>query len=225
MSNKYFIAVYTNEVNDYCDEVFFDNLFCVSHGEQVQVIDNSIGDTYYVKLQNLFVQKGYDNFCINHLHVPEQPKESQFQRNVCDSVNNLRERFLRETGLPYFLILESDVVSPTDLLDKFEKSIGVLDIRNPDWGIIGGLYYQGFHNYDFDDRATSLERTHHCLSGCTIYKRELIEKYPFRYNPDDLGAFPDALISQDSGKEFSLWNEHKIKCEHVHNILNGLRTR
>jgi hypothetical protein len=221
--NKYFIAVYTNIVKDYCEEQFFSNLFIISRGEPVFVIDNTLGDSYYNKLQWVFRERGYDNFSVFHLAVPEHPKESQFQRNVCDSVNFLRDMFLQQTNLPYFLIVESDVVSPADLLDRFEESTSRLNIQNPGWGIIGGLYYQGFHNYDFDSTQTSLERTGHCLSGCTLYKRELIEKYPFRYDPGNLGSFPDALISYDSGAAYSLWNEHRIKCDHLHNPVNGLR--
>jgi hypothetical protein len=222
MEDKYFIAVYTNEVKDYCDESFFDNLFVLSRGETVFVIDNTIGFNYYNKLKFSFLQKQYTNFELYHLNIPEYPKESQFHRNVCDSVNSLRDRYL-ETCLPYFLIVESDVEPPVDLLDKFENTINYLDTSEPDWGIIGGLYYVGFHNYNFDTTLTSFERTHHCLSGCTLYKRKLIEHYQFRYNPKDLGPFPDAFICFDAGKEFSFWNDHNVRCSHLYNHLNGTR--
>jgi hypothetical protein len=173
----------------------------------------------------LFRAKGYLAFHLHRVQVPEHPLESQFQRNVCDSVNYLRDLFLSQTNLPYFLILESDVLPPADLLRRLESAMGRLDRLDPSWGIVGGLYYDGFHNYDFDTSQTSLERTHHCLSGCTVYKRELIEKYPFRYDPDDLGPFPDAFICYDAGQEYSLWNEHGIHCRHLHNAANGLRVR
>ena len=176
MEKNYFIAVYTNEVKDYCDAKFFDNLHSISRGQPAYVIDNTIEITYYNKLKDYFIENRYDNFRIHHLDIPEHPKESQFQRNVCNSVNNLRDIFLKNSVLPYFLIVESDVISPPDLLERFENSIGQLDISVPDWGIVGGLYYQGFHNYDFDTQSTFLEKTNHCLSGCTVYKRELIEK-------------------------------------------------
>lgn len=222
MEHKYFIAVYTNEVKDYCDEEFFDNLYSLSGGEPVFVLDNTIEINYYNKLNAYFTERKFNNFRIDHLDIPEYPKESQFQRNVCSSVNSLRKMYLKDTDLPYFLIIESDVIPPIDLLEKFENTIVQLDTAQPDWGIAGGLYYQGFHNYDFDSTLTSLEKTHHCLSGCTVYKREVIEKYPFRYDPENLAPFPDALISYDAGKQFTLWNDHRIKCEHLHN-QHGLR--
>jgi len=223
MENKYFIAIYTNVVKDYCDHQFFNNLYQLSRSQPVFIADNTNGNSYYTRLQNGCRQNDFANFHVYHLEVPEHLKESKFQRNVCDSVNYLRDIYLHQTNLPYFLIIESDVYPPADLLDKLERSIEHLDQQDPAWGIIGGIYYQGFHNYNFNCAQTSLERTAHCLSGCTLYKRELIEKYPFRYDPSNLGSFPDAWISYDSGKEYSLWNEHQIKCEHLHNPMNGLR--
>jgi hypothetical protein len=160
---------------------------------------------------------------VQHLDVPEHPGESLFQRNVCSSVNYLRDIFLNQTELPYFLIVESDIYSPPDLLDKFETCIGALNNTQPQWGIVGGLYYHGFHDYNFNATNTTLERTGHCLSGCTVYKRELVARYPFRYDPSNLRNFPDAHISFDSSKEYTLWNEHRIKCDHLHNPSNGCR--
>lgn len=222
-AHPYFIAVYTNQVKDYCDEEFFSNLHTVSRGAPVHVVDNTSGHAYYQVLNQLFRKNGYDNFHLLHLDVPEQPAKSCFQRSVCDSVNHLRNIYLQQTNLPYFLIVESDVIPPADLLDKLDNSMARLNNYDTDWGIIGGLYYAGFHHYDFDTRSTSLEKINHCLSGCTVYKRSLIEKFPFRYNPADLGPFPDAFICYDAGQEYSFYNEHQIRCEHLHNTLNGLR--
>jgi hypothetical protein len=223
IEKKYFIAVYTNEAKNYCDHQFFTNLYTLSRGQPIFVVDNSVGNIYYNKLQTGFLQNEFKDFNVYHLEVPEDPAESRFQRNVCDSVNYLRDIYLNQTELDYFLIIESDVCPPVDLLDKFESSINRLNIQDPGWGIVGGLYYQGFHNYHFDSISTTLERTGHCLSGCTVYKRELIEKFPFRYDPNNLAAFPDAFISVDSASEYSLWNEHQIRCDHLLNPANGLR--
>ena len=221
MASKFFIAVYTNEVKDYCDEVFFDNLFLVSRGGPVCIVDNTIHGEYHIRLQKHFLEKQYDNFRIEHLEIPEQPKESQFQRNVCHSVNYLRDIFLNHFSIPWFLIIESDVIPPHGLLDKFEQAIAELDTKAPDWGIVGAIYYPGFHNYEFQTDVTFLENTHHCLSGCTVYKRDLIKKYPFRHDPQNLGPFPDAFISYDAGQEYTLWNDHRIRCDHLH--VNGIR--
>jgi hypothetical protein len=223
MPTNYFIAIYTNAVKAYCDEAFFGNVYSLSNGTPVYVIDNSPTESYCQRLQSMFLNHGYNNFTVYRVEVPLHPAESRFQRNVYESVNCLRELFLGNTDLPYFLILESDVISPADLLARFDRAIASLNEHDPSWGIVGGLYYQGFHNYQFDLRQATKERTQHCLSGCTVYKRELIQKYPFRYDPGNLGPFPDAWICYDAGKEFSLWNDHEILCEHLHNPANGLR--
>ena len=91
MKNNFFIAVYTNEVKDYCDIPFFENLFLITRDAPVQVADNTVGTMYHDKLEKHFLDRGYDNFRIDHLNVDEYPKQSQFQRNVCESVNFLRD--------------------------------------------------------------------------------------------------------------------------------------
>jgi hypothetical protein len=224
MKYRYFIAVYTNQVKDYCDHQFFTNLYQLSNGQDVFIVDNTIGTAYYDRLINGCTQNGFANFNVYHLDIDGYPVESRFQRNVCDSVNYLRDLFLDRKEYDYFLIIESDVYPPADLLIRFDESVDKLDATDPAWGIVGGIYYPGFHDYEFNTSQTSLERTGHCLSGCTVYKRTLLEKYPFRYDPDVLGSFPDFWISFDAGKEYSLWNEHLIRCEHLHNPVNGGRT-
>jgi hypothetical protein len=223
MDNKYFIAIYTHAVKAYCDETFFYRIYSLSGGIPVYIADNTQEDRYYHRLKALFAACGYSNFYLFRVNVPQDPIESQFQRNVCDSVNNLRDMYLRNTLFPYFMIIESDVLPPVDLLDRFSRTIEKLDGQDSSWGIVGGLYYHGFHNYSFDLKRSTLERTQHCLSGCTLYKRELIRQYPFRYDPSNLGPFPDAWICYDAKKEYSLWNDHLIRCEHLHNPVNGLR--
>jgi len=221
MKHKFFTAVYTNEVKDYCDIPFFENLFLITGDAPVLIADNTGGTGYHNKLQKHFSDRRYNNFRIEHLNILEYPKQSQFQRNVCESVNFLRNIYLSNSSHPYFLIIESDVIPPKDLLEQFESAISELDLTEPGWGIVGAIYYRGFHNYDFDTRDTFLEGTNHCLSGCTVYKRELIRKYPFRYDPENLGPFPDAFICYDAGGEFTFWNDHRIKCDHLH--INGAR--
>lgn len=201
--SNYFIAVYTNECKDYCDEKFFKRLGEIKQ-DPPYIIDNSTSLEYIDRLKKL-APWGH----VKHINVPQEPVISRFQRNVTTSVNYLRDLFL-ETDKPYFLIIESDVLPPIGLLSIFNKAVA--NLRNENWGILGGLYYDGFHDYNL----RLLNKTHHVLSGCTLYKREVIEKYPFRYDETNLGAFPDALISHDAGKEYSLWNDHDIQCQHLH---------
>jgi len=223
--NKFFICSYTNKCKDYCDKQFLDRIKELKGSNPFTIVDNTERIEYVRRLRALAPWAS-----IHKVMTPTKPKNSRFQRNVTESVNYLRELFLA-SNLPYFLIIESDVIPPKDLLERLKKAIEHLNLRqsgviingesriylNP-WGIIGGLYYKGFHNYELE----GIKQTHHVLSGCTVYKRELIEKIPFRYDPENLGPFPDALISADSGKEYSLWNDHDIICDHLH-AENGTR--
>lgn len=223
--DKFFIAVYTNQVKDYCDKEFFEALYKASKGQDVHVVDNTLGWDYFEKLTSL---ENFENFTVHHIDVDEEPKISQFQRNVCSSVNYLRDLFLR-TNHQFFLIIESDVIVPENLLQLFTEADHYLNLRKlgtivyerdgkvvnhelKRHGAIGGIYYDGFH----DKYLTGLQETNHVLSGCTLYTSHLIEKYPFRYDENNLGAFPDALISYDAKQDFSLWNDHRIQCKHKH---------
>lgn len=203
--NKYFIAIYTNLCKDYCDKEFFTRINELKKDNHVNIVDNSSGNNY---LKRLF---GLTKANVYKVNVPVEPKQTQFLRNVTESVSALRQDFLQKGDEDYFLIIESDVIPPVDLLDRFDKTIETLP---KDWGILGGLYYQGFHDYT----KTGVHKTHHALSGCTVYRRSLVEKYPFRWSVDNLGAFSDAWICYDAGQEFGIYNDHDIRCEHLHTI-------
>lgn len=229
LKNKYFIAIYTNEVKDYCDEKFFTWIDHIKEDNPAYVVDNTVGDNYYKRLEDLF--KNFNNFNLYKLNINHRPERTQFLRNVEQSVNFLRHEFLK-SNCDHFLIIESDVLPPEDLIAKLDKDIDRLekididnlfeykegDITPKLWGILGAHYYKGFHNYD----ETGIYTTHHALSGCTVYRRSLIEDYPFRWSRDNLGAFPDAWICYDAGKKYEIYNDGSIICEHLH-ADNGTR--
>ena len=199
LKDKYFIAIYTNEVKDYAKEKFFTPLFSYTQGG---IVDNSTNPDYYKDLQKI------TNLPVYHLSIPYAPRATLFQRNVAESVSYLRDLFLK-TDCEYFLVLESDVIVSPTFLEDINNSLSKLP---ENWGALGCLYYEGFHDYAKD----GLHQTNHVLSGATVYKRAAIEKYPFRWSEENLGAFPDAWWSIDAGTEFSLWNNHDIKFEHLH---------
>lgn len=200
-----FIAVYTNECKNYCDKQFFNNLIESNLKKaQFEVADNSLGMNYSLNLQNILGDKAK----LHHISVDRNDKKTLFHRNVTESVMYLRSQFLA-SKCDYFVILESDIIVPHNFLELFNEVISEADI-------IGGLYYQGFHTKEMWE-SNELIPTLHVLSGCTLYKRALIEKIPFRWSKDCLGAFPDALISYDANQtgEYKLANYCKIKCVHL----------
>lgn len=202
---KVFICTYTNFVKRYCDKEFFYNLYVLSKGEPVYIVDNSIGEDYCNNLKNLCAP--YTNFNFRHIEIVIQPKLSLYHRRIAESVNHLRDIFL-SGDCDYFFIAESDVMPPHNILELFEQNIKTL----PDnWGLLGGLYHIPFHDFTKKD----IHQTGHVLSGCTIYKRALIEKFPFRWSDENMNAFPDAWICHDSEKEFTFWNNHNIRCKHI----------
>lgn len=207
--SDFFVAIYTNQVKDYASEAFFEHIdFPIGI-----VVDNSKSELYQDKLRKL------THLPVKRLLLEQNPRETLFQRNVAESVSLLREEFLK-TDCKYFLILESDVIITPTFFDEISKSLEKLEslpFEKP-WGALGCLYYEGFHDYS----KSGINPTHHVLSGATIYRREAIEKYKFRWSLENLGAFPDAWWSIDAGLEYSLWNDHDIKLIHLHN-KNGTR--
>src|SRR5262249_28402768 len=205
-SADFFIAVYTHQVKSYCDRLFFRRLHTIAGQNSVHVVDNSPDDTYTKQL--ILLCEGYDTFAITRITVPPDPVATLFLRNVCDSANYLREAFL-QTDCRHFMIIESDVLPPLNVLGRFARDIGNL----PDnWGVFGAVYYKGRH--DFTLRG--IHSSDLVFSGCTVYRRELIEKCAFRWSDEHRRSFPDAWMSTDAiGNDYSLWNHHDIRCRHL----------
>jgi hypothetical protein len=204
-----FVAVYTNKVKSYCDAEFFNALQNNINTEQINIVDNTNdGGTYSNHLRTII------NCNIINLDIPEQPVDTKFHRKVAESVLYLRDVFLK-SNYKYFLIAESDVVMPPNTIDTLLENIETLP---EDTGAVGALYYQGFHDYSLQ----GIQYTNHVLSGCTLYKRSMIEKYPFRWQASYMQAFPDALICIDAIGEYKYYNNHDIKCKHAH-TENGSR--
>jgi len=204
-----FVAVYTNKVKSYCDVEFFNALQNNISTDHIYVVDNTNDNGIYAnELKNII------NCNIVNLDIAEEPQHTKFHRKVAESVLFLRDIFLK-SNYEYFLIAKSDVILPLSTIDTILNNI---ESMPSDTGAIGALYYEGFHNYGL----TGLEYTNHVLSGCTIYKRSMIEKYPFRFQEDYLQAFPDALICIDAINEYKYYNNQELICKHAH-TTNGSR--
>jgi len=203
---KYLIGIYTNQVKSYCDKHFFDRIKQLNC--DYLVVDNTIGSGYSNKLKKI----GIEN--IIHIDIPEQPKRTQFLRNVTISANIIRDYFL-ERDYENLFIIESDVLVPLNVFELFKKARE----KAENWAAIGGLYYHGFHNFSKAGRDL-LVKTHHVLSGCTIYAREIIEMFKFRHDiKENINAFPDAWLSHDINHKTNknLYNYHAIVCNHMSN--------
>ncbi|MHA1342378.1 MAG: GIY-YIG nuclease family protein [Promethearchaeota archaeon] len=203
--SDFFIAIYTNECKKYCDQEFFASLISSNiKNAQVEIVDNSIDLNYSKRLSEI------TSYPIHHINVDRTDSKTLFLRNVFESIDKLRELFLR-SRCKYFITLESDVIPPLGWLNYFLEGVHKADV-------IGGIYYPGFHDDDMFENPNIFQSTNHVLSGCTLYKRKVIEKIPFRWDKNNLNAFPDALISYDAIRnrnKFILVNYSKIKCRHL----------
>lgn len=207
---KYFIGTYTNWCKEYCDEQFFKRIGELQGESTLCVVDNT---------DPVLHDYSYDLEAIIDEHVLGKPimsfafkrePDHQFHYNVENSALVVRQQFLNSNS-NYLLLIESDVIPPADLLARLDATITQL----PDnWGILGCLYYEGFHDYS----KTGIHETHHALSGCTVYRREVVERYPFRVSAENWAAFPDAWISHDVKAEglYRIFNDHDIHCDHLH---------
>lgn len=204
MERNYFISIYTNQIKKYCDDIFFKRVNEVSKGNPVCIVDNSETSDY---LETLRIRYNYPNFSFHHIKISSGTDKAKSFRNIEESVNYIRNIYL-QTNIGKFLILESDTIPPINLLERFDATIRTLPKK---WGILGAIYYHGYHNME----AKGLHKQNQALSGCTVYKRELIEKYPFRYDENNLGAYPDYWICHDSRNEFEIYNHYDIRCEHL----------
>jgi hypothetical protein len=174
----------------------------------VFIVDNTLDTGFYINRLKALAQR-YSNFSVAHQFVNAEPKISQFQRNVTESVNVCREKFL-QSDCDHMLIVESDVIPPANLLTMFNEDI--VNLTKENWGIIGGKYYKGFHDFNLQ----GVQKINHVLSGCSLYNKDLLKRVKFRYLEEQLSAFPDAFMSHDaSGFGYTLWNDYRISCDHL----------
>lgn len=209
---KIFIGVYTHEVKSYCDKQFFEMLKRLGDTTtRIHIIDNSPNFDYYYKLNDNF----YRFFYISHIEVSQEPKKTQFLRNVEKSVNKLRDMFLA-ADFDVFMVIESDVIPPNNVCERMLEYVQKLP---KNWAALGAKYYKSWHKV----HKIGFWEVHMCLSGCTMYNREVIKKIPFRWSTENLGAFPDAWWCHDAGEKGYKFYDCDIECKHLTDPKTGMR--
>lgn len=217
-----FVGVYTNYVKSYCDVRFFSALSKLTKdNRRITFVDNSEDLDYAAILTKLCTKylKGWQ-WNVDHVEIAQDPKRSFMHRAIVTSVNKLREEFLK-TPCTDFLIIESDVMVPSNMFELFKEVHGA-------YPIIGGIYYPGYHHEAWfkKDHAQLIPMENPLrtiLSGCTMYSREVIEKLPFRYEENNLIPHADAFMSCDaSSLGYKQADYTKIKCDHIRG--RGYRT-
>jgi hypothetical protein len=208
IENDFFICTYTNRVKQYCDKQFFSHLQRITINNQLLIVDNTADNGEYADKLRCLIKKDI-------IHIVPERRDRQFLYNVIESVNLCRAAFL-ESCSSYMVIVESDVIPPVNVLTLFKQDIKTLEESNYNWGIIGAVYYTGYHDFNLKGLVQVHEAA--VLSGCTVYKRSLIEQCSFTGHPvGHLSCFPDACMTFESRQRgLSTWNDHNILCAHLH---------
>jgi hypothetical protein len=207
------LGSYTYSGMQYCDERFIQFLDSLQYPKLDKlVLENSPGTSYFGRLQGL--SRGTD-VAVERVNPELISGESRFHAVVAGSANILRDTFLAGS-YDVMVILEADVFPQTDFLNKYLDVYGLADL-------IGGVYYHGYHHHTWfaPDHSELVPAPHPTyprtiLSGCTFHSRPLLQRVPFRYNPDALAAFPDAWMCHDAVENgFRCADYTAIKCTHV----------
>jgi hypothetical protein len=230
---KVFLGVYTCRYKSYCDGEFINRIRTLNpKPSQIFIVDNTLDEGQYTeRLKDLMF--GCDMpYEVVHINVPLDGKNVKDrgyypQRVVYESVSLVREKFLKSDADALF-ILESDVCPIAD------NCIDLLTEYLDEYAAIGGIYYKGFHKAewfeeDFEELVKLGVTQQSTLCGCTIFRRDLVERLAFRWEIAKDGSeayFPDACYSKDicglqlKGEDFKRAVYTKVKCKHIHDSHN-----
>jgi len=189
---KVLIGVTIYEAKDYIWEEFFENIQRLSYPNyDIVIVDNTRRKKYYNKL--LKRTKNYGNTRVFHVDRGENSRVAHSR-----SLNKIRQILLDE-GYDYFMSIESDLLPPIDIIERLISHNKLT---------VGCLYQIGFDYsksqpprpclFDVTTKADGTAATrnlppeegygffghgvvpiHGCGLGCTLIKRELVEKFPF----------------------------------------------
>ena len=216
---KVFLGIYTCKYKQYCDVEFFDRILTLNPmPSQIFIVDNSLDNkgAYLKRIKQLMAKCSVPWEAV---HIEEAVKKGESKsypaRVICKSANKVREKFLKSDADAMW-ILESDVFPIAD------DCVSMLAEHMDKYAAIGGIYYEGFHKPewfkdDFNEIVPLETTTYIILSGCTLYRRDLVEKTAFRWGMvGDVHLLPDACYSHDldcAGLKRA--NYTKIKCRHL----------
>lgn len=223
--NKILVGVVTSNVKDYCYPKFAKQLKGLqAQGHDVLIIDNSmkIQPRKGFKTIHFTDFKGVvsDCFVINNVAPPEQ-QIGHLMDITCKCMNILRDEFLKG-DYTHLFILESDVFIEKDTVDR------LLDMKADVANFTYLMNLERFDDYSLCVQATKDNRARmitpemgrelintgiktlakdmlgdsmltHCGYGCTLVKREVLEKVSFRtqLNSKDRHAYPDSCFHYD----------------------------
>jgi len=205
MSPKVFIGTPVHARKDYCMGQFMQTVNAINYPEfQHCVVDNSPAVSYMNDIKTLYGTPKREFF---HVETSDESlKGDSSHKRLVASYTIMRDRFLA-TDCEFFMTLECDVMIPSDGLTKLVEA---------DKDMIQGFYYVGF--FGEEDNGTGLMKFGHNkgLNGVSLFKRNVLEKIAFRYDPNILAAHQDAFFFTDAcAMGFESWYHRDVRCPHV----------
>lgn len=203
MTPRVFIGTPTHACKAYCAKEFVAAVrkyapeadFRVMCNSKEDPPDYAVSGVYYDHIAHLLDSKCYDALGAVH-------------ERIIRTCNILREFFL-DSEADLYLSLESDVLLGPDTLPRMLSQV------SDEYPVVYANCYrwpngQGFLEQKF---AGPVDRV---TMGCTLIKRHVLEKIEFRYDPNLLGAFPDAHFAYDCRKYgFGMWYDPTNWVDHV----------
>lgn len=175
---KVLIGAPIHEVKDYCMERWIENVSKLEYPADVLMVDNSPTTDYIEKVKKYCKKHEIKNYKIIHLELsPEQGKYERVAR--CREV--IRIELLAKDYDAWFC-WECDQIIPVDALGKLVPLLEAKDfvkmVNHNNWT----RQIPNQPNYDF---------------GCTLIKRECLEKYSFILK---FGTDPDMPDTWEPGE-------------------------
>lgn len=155
---KILIGTPVHEVKNYCMERWLENVSNLEYPADLFMVDNSIGTDYVEKIKDYCTKHGITNYQLVHLELP--PKQLVDER-VARCREIIRQEILTNAYDAWFT-WECDQLIPTNALNELIRLMN------------SGNFMMVNHNAW--ERKTDKPNTDF---GCSLIKRECLEKYSF----------------------------------------------
>jgi len=189
----------------------------------VLILDNSLGEEYIKEIRAM------------GLNAEKSPYFEKASERVIHARNILRKKVLDE-GYDYLLILEQDVIPPSDVIERmvvknekivsgvtfhlFESELDgkkMLQMRPliGEWDKNAGI---GLRFYDTDNVIKAFHNIYvgYCAFGCALIHRDVLSEISFRFEEQNGVVFwDDYCFCKDVFGKHKILADLSLKCKHM----------
>lgn len=191
---------------------------------EVVLCDNAQNSSFHKRISR--------EFHVNIIHVDPMFKNSR--EFICDSRNRLRDVFLNG-NYNRFMSVECDVFPPANFITHLlshakkiislpyfigtgDKSEPMIQMVDPDLSIPREM--RNISQEELFSFAGKTIRVFNAGLGCTMIRREIIEKIPFRFDKD-IFFHDDSFFAEDCYNSGIKWYcDTSMICRHLNNPWN-----